>query len=336
MYTEPINPAAETWPIPENFKRETVMASADNLPLDVLSITPGATADATSDAAAHAQPVGILQLVHGMCEHKERYIPFMQYMAEHGWICVIHDHRGHGQSVYKTDDLGYFYTGGYRALVADIRKVTDLIRQRHPDLPLVLFGHSMGSLAVRAYVKDDDRGLSGLVVCGSPSYNAGSIVGRWLAALVGWVAGDRVRPKFIQKMGFGSFNRLFKHEGSPNAWVCSDPEIVAAYDRNPLCNYQFTANGFKNLFGLMQYAYGKKGWAMHNPDMPVYFMSGEADPCLTDRRHFDAAVARMREVGYRNVTFKLYPHLRHEILNEIGKAQVWADVLNHIETLRSK
>ena len=135
MDTKPTDLNATEWPIPGNFKRETVMASADRLPLDVLSVTP-------------ETPVGILQLVHGMCEHKERYIPFMQYMASHGWICIIHDHRGHGRSVRKTEDLGYFYSGGYRALVNDIRIVNDLIRQRHPDLPLVLFGHSMGSMAV--------------------------------------------------------------------------------------------------------------------------------------------------------------------------------------------
>lgn len=324
MYTEPINPKAVEWPVPDNFRHETVTASADNLPLDVLSVTPTTA------------PVGILQLVHGMCEHKERYIPFMQYMAEHGWICIIHDHRGHGKSVYKTDDLGYFYSGGYRALVADIRKVTDLIRQRHPDLPLVLFGHSMGSMAVRAYVKDDDRGLAGLVVCGCPSYNKGSVLGRRLAILISFFAGGHARPKLLQKIGVGSFNLGFRHEGSPNAWVCSDPEIVAVYDRNPLCNYQFTANGFKNLFGLMQYAYNPKGWVLHNPDLPVRFVSGEADPCLIDRAHFEAAVERMREVGYRHVSSKLYPGLRHEILNEIGKEQVWADLLAHLETLRSK
>lgn len=323
MTTEPNIPAAGQ-PLPERFKSETVMASADNLPLDVLSVTPEGT------------PVGILQLVHGMCEHKERYIPFMQYMAQHGWVCVIHDHRGHGQSIHKTDDLGYFYAGGYRALVADIRKVTDLIRQRHPNLPLVLFGHSMGSMAVRAYAKDDDSRLSGLVVCGSPSYTVGSTIGKLIANAMIFVAGGHSRPKFMQKLVIGGFNLRFLHEGSPNAWVCSDPEIVAAYDRDPLCNYQFTANGFLNLFGLMQYAYGKKGWALRNPDLPVHFMSGEEDPCLTDRRHFNAAVERMREVGYRNVSFKLYAGLRHEILNEIGKDQVWADLLAHVETLRVK
>lgn len=307
---------------PEHFQHETLMASADNLPLDILSVTP-ATA-----------PVGILQLVHGMCEHKERYIPFMQYMADHGWICIIHDHRGHGKSVHKTDDLGYFYGGGYRALINDIRLVTDLIRQRHPELPLVLFGHSMGSMAVRAYVKQDDRNLAGLIVCGCPSYNAGAIAGRRLARIISFVAGGHARPKLLQKLGVGGFNLRFMHEGSPNAWVCSDPEIVADYDRNPLCNYQFTANGFKNLFGLMLYTYNKKGWTMHNPNLPVRFVSGENDPCLVNRAHFDEAVELMRQVGYRDVDARLYPHMRHEILNEIGKEQVWNDVRAYAEAMR--
>ncbi len=101
-------------------------------------------------------PCGILQIVHGMSEHKERYLPFMEAMAKSGWICVIHDHRGHGESVKTKEDLGYFYdtTGTY--LMEDVHQLTYLMKQRFPTLPYVLFGHSMGSLLARAYTKKYD------------------------------------------------------------------------------------------------------------------------------------------------------------------------------------
>ena len=100
------------------------------------------------------------------------------------------------------------------------------------------------------------------------------------------------------------------------------------YDKDPLCNFQFTADGFINLFSLMQDAYSASGWQLHNPDMPVLFISGKEDPCLIDQRRFDHAVRAMRRVGYSNVQSRLYPNMRHEILNENGKKAVWNDILS--------
>ena len=213
-------------------------------------------------------------------------------------------------------------------MIDDIKAVTERVRMEHPDLPLILIGHSMGSMAVRSFAKRYDDMLSGLIVCGSPSRNSGAPVGRLIARLYALLAGKKCRPRLIQRLAFGSFNRRFRHEGSPNAWVCSDPEIVMNYDKDPLCNFQFTADGFINLFSLMQDAYSASGWQLHNPDMPVLFISGKEDPCLIDQRRFDHAVRAMRRVGYSNVQSRLYPNMRHEILNEFGKKAVWNDILS--------
>ena len=112
---------------------------------------------------------GILQLVHGMSEYKERYLPFMEYLAKKGYVCVIHDHRGHGKSVRALDALGYMYGGGADAILKDIEVVNREMHQQLPDLPLILFGHRMGSLAVRAFARDHDDCMDMLIVCGSPS-----------------------------------------------------------------------------------------------------------------------------------------------------------------------
>ena len=225
----------------------------------------------------------------------------------------------------KTSD---FYEGGFTAMVDDIKAVMERMRMEHPDLPLILLGHSMGSMAVRSFAKRYDNLLSGLIVCGSPSRNSGAPVGRLIARLYALIAGKKCRPRLIQRLAFGSFNRRFRHEGSPNAWVCSDPEIVLNYDdQDPLCNFQFTADGFINLFSLMQDAYSTSGWHPSRPDMPVLFISGEDDPCLLDRRRFDEAVRTMRRAGYTDVQSRLYTSMRHEILNETGKETVWHDIL---------
>ena len=111
---------------------------------------------------------GIVQISHGMAEHKERYEDFMTFLAENGYLCVIHDHRGHGGSVRRPEDLGYFYTEDPAALAEDLYAVTAMIRAKHPQVPLYLFSHSMGTLVARSYLKRHDRALSGLVLCGKP------------------------------------------------------------------------------------------------------------------------------------------------------------------------
>ena len=171
-----------------------IKSDFDQLPLDVIVLRP-------------AHPKGIIQISHGMCEHKERYLDFMEYLYHLGYVCLIHDHRGHGQSVLKDEDLGYFYQDGDIGIVEDLHQLTLWIHQQYPDLPLYLFGHSMGSLVVRVYLKKYDKDIQGLIVCGSPSHNKMAGVGIYLAQRYARKKGDHYRPPLIQRIGFESFNK---------------------------------------------------------------------------------------------------------------------------------
>ena len=130
------------------------------------------------------KPKAVLQLVHGMCGCKERFEPVMNYLSDNGIACIASDHRGHGESIRSMDDLGYFYSGGYKALVDDLRLVTRWGLEEFPGIPYYLLGHSMGSLAARIYTKEDDSDLSGLIICGSPSWNPMSVLGRFFTGLL--------------------------------------------------------------------------------------------------------------------------------------------------------
>ena len=189
----------------------------------------------------------------------------------------------------------------------------------------------MGSMAVRSFTKRYDDKIDGLIVCGSPSKNNGAAIGRMLAKLFSLFKGPQYRPKFIQKIGFDSFNGKFKHEGQ-NAWICSDSEVVRAYNANSLCNYQFTANGFDNLFGLMQDCYSGKGWITSNKTLPILFVSGKDDPCRTSDKDFGKAVQAVKNAGYTNVASVSYEGMRHEILNETGKEKVWQDIKDTLDS----
>lgn len=296
-------------------KTFTLPASADGLELSVMLSTP------------EGEAAGIVQLVHGMCEHKERYIPFMEFLSSQGFVCIIHDHRGHGASVKCAEDLGYMYEGGWEAMIEDIRIVNEWVRGEHPGLKLTLFGHSMGSMAVRSFAKRYDSMIDRLFVCGSPSNNPAKGAGRMLAGVIGFLRGEKHRPAILQKLSFGAYNKPFSSEPYHSAWVCSDKEVLDAYHKDPLCQYIFTANGFRNLLSLMADCYSTKGWTMQNPSMPVHFISGSEDPCMISKDAFEASVRMMKDLGYTNTSSRIYEGMRHEILNETRKDKVWNDVL---------
>ena len=273
------------------------------------------------------QPIkAIVQFVHGMAEHKERYFDIMSFLAKEGYMCVIHDHRGHGESIKKKDDLGYFYDEDGFALVNDAHQLTKQIRDVMPHVPLILCGHSMGSLVVRSYVKRYDQDVDGLIVIGSPSNNKASKAGLKMIRALKKIQGDRTRNLLIEKMIFGTYNKNCKGT-SKNSWICYDDTVVKAYDQDPLCGFTFTLNGFENLLCLVRYTYDKKGWALKNLKMPVLFLAGADDPCIHTKSDFDKAVLSMYEVGYHNLCAKLYKGMRHEILNEINKNEVYDDIL---------
>jgi len=210
-----------------------------------------------------------------------------------------------------------------------MREVTWMAEERCPGRPVYLLGHSMGSLAARAYLKRYDSALAGLLICGSPAYNPLSGFGKEMTGLMEELGMGHMRPRFIHKLMSAELNHEFKAEG-PQAWTCSDPEVRQAFSSDPKTNFRFTVNGSHCLMELMQEAYSRDGWNVTNPDLPVIFMSGEDDPCMGGASGLDKAVCALKEAGYRHVRIKTYPAMRHEILNEIGKERVWQDILSFV------
>lgn len=296
-----------------------LVSDVDELELSVLAVVP------------QKKPYrAVVQLVHGMSEHKERYLPFMEYLAEQGYVSVIHDHRGHGKSIRGSADLGYMYGGGAEAIVRDIGLVNRKIRAELSGIPLILMGHSMGSLAVRAFAAEHDSCMDMLIVCGSPSYNGAMPIGKAIASVEKAVLGERHRSRLIESISFGPNVWKFRKDKTCTAWICSDPVVAREYETSRLCGFTFTDDAYLALFDLMKRAYDTKHFCCTNPDMPVLFVSGAEDPCLIDVRHFAKAVQAMRSAGYFDVKGKLYPGMRHEILNEKDKYQVYKDIVTYM------
>lgn len=291
----------------------------DDLPISVFLIEP------------ECEPKAVVQILHGMCEHKGRYMEFMEYLFLQGFACIIHDHRGHGESVHQKEDLGYFYKHGAKAIVEDVNLVNRYARKRYRGLPIYMIGHSMGSLVARAYLKRNDRVIDGLILSGSPSNNPMSRLGILLAKVASFIQGERTVGHFFNTLVFGKHNGRWRDSKSTNAWICANEEVVKQYDEDELCGFVFTNNGFENLFKLVTWVYEDAHWHVNNKNLPIFFVSGEDDPCMIDKKHFKGAVKHLRNVGYTNVTYQLYKGMRHEILNEANRMRVYKDIVTQLE-----
>ena len=279
-------------------------------------------------SAVIAVPVGnvcgVVQMVHGLNEHKERYYPFMDYLAEEGFITVIHDCRGHGKSICTPDDLGFMFRNGGDGFVSDIAQLNKIIRETYPQLPIFMIAQGMGSVGARCYIKEHDDSLNGLVLLGTPCYSRFSPITRCIHAVSSKKPGSRFRSEKIYDTVGSTLGKSF--EQSENSWRCSDSEAVAEFNNDPLCSFKPTLNEYEEMLGLIRRAYSSGDWELKNPSLPIRFVSGKDDPCFISEKKFFSAVFSLEKVGYESISHRLFEGMRHEILNEKNSINVWKDI----------
>ncbi|WP_304684868.1 alpha/beta fold hydrolase [Ileibacterium valens] len=302
--------------------RRKIRSKSDGLPIDIVEVVPEAK-----------EVKGIIQIVHGMAEHKERYLHFMNYLAEQGYACIAHDHRGHGNSVLDPADLGYFYDESGEAIVEDVRDVSKDLRFRYPHVPVFLFGHSMGSLVVRKFAKSYDDEIDGLIICGAVYENPAAKIGLKLVKKMSSLMGGKSHSAIITKLVDGSFDSSIPGEDK-NRWISVNKDNIEAFNKDERCGFPFTLNGYQNLLSLVMDVYDNEDWKVKNPELPVFFIAGIDDPVIGSPDEFKKTIHKFAKHGYDHVESKLYPQMRHEILNEINRQQVYDDVLEFMEKNR--
>lgn len=280
---------------------------------------------------------GVIQVVHGMSEHIDRYQSFAANMVQMGYAVVGHDHIGHGKTAAQEADLGHIpLSAGKEAMIADIHKLREYVGGHYgAQAPYILFGHSMGSFLVRTYLARHPHAVNAAVICGTGQQPAAlSAGGNMLARLLCAVKGERFRSSFLDNMGAGSYAK-----GIPNArtkfdWLATDPAVVDAYFADPLAGFMFTVAGYAALTSLTAEMV-KPSCAQAVPkDLPLLFIAGEEDPVGDCGRGVRAAAQQYRNAGCACVEEILYSGMRHEILNEPIRQQVCQDVCDWLSGLR--
>lgn len=270
---------------------------------------------------------GILQITHGMVEYVERYEDFAEYMTKKGFLVVGHDHLGHGDSVVSQEYWGYFAPkNGSDILIDDMNTLRTMTQKEYPDIPYFMLGHSMGSYLLRKYLSKYGQNLRGAIVMGTGSevdkrVQMGKRVCKFLAFFRGW----NYRSKLVNNMVFSGNNKRLEAE-EPGAWLTKDKDIVKAYNSEARCSFIFTLNGFYNLFDTIHYINQPENINAIPKELPLFFVAGEDDPVGNYGKGVKEAYETYEKAGIEDITWKLYPTDRHEILNELDREKVYEDI----------
>lgn len=273
-------------------------------------------------------PRAVVQIAHGIAEHVERYDAFAEFLARNGFLVVANDHLGHGKSITDASELGFFAeSAGWELAVNDMHQLYALTHAEYPALPYFLFGHSMGSFLTRTYIIKYPSELMGAVICGTGQQPDALIqIGRTVGRAEIRRKGAAYRSPLLNNLAFGAYNRGIEPKRTDYDWLTRDPAIVDAYAADPLCGFVPTAGLFTDMMDGLAYISRRANLERMDSKLPILFISGDKDPVGENGKGVQKAYDRFLKAGMQDVTMKLYPNCRHEILNELCKAQVMEDV----------
>ena len=275
-------------------------------------------------------PKGIVQIVHGMAEHIGRYDDFMTYLAENGFIACGHDHLGHGKTAENETELGFFAEkGGDLFVCEDTFAFGKSVKEDYPSLPLVLLGHSMGSFIVRQTVRMYPNACEALIIMGTGGKNPISALGFCTATVIGKLRGKKYVSDLIYNVAFSSYNKRTGKENS-FAWLSRDEKEIEKHDSDPLCTFRFTVSAMRDLIRLQDQTNRKDWYANIRKDIPILIVSGAEDPVGNYGKGVEEVYSSLLAEGITDITRKIYPDMRHEILNELNRKTVYEDILTFI------
>ena len=282
------------------------------------------------------KPIGILQIIHGMAEYIDRYDDFARFMVEKGFVVVGDDHLGHGDSVGENGTFGYFCKKDpATVLVRDEHRLKKLMEAKYKGVPYYILGHSMGSFIARNYLNKYGSGIQGMIVMGTGNQSKALLsASKVLVGLTGFFCGEKHVAKFINKLAFGTYNRAIEDAKTNVDWLTKDETIVDKYIADERCGFTFTVNGFRGLFELIYRLQKPKNFVNIPKQTPVFFVSGEEDPVGDYGEGVIGAKNDLVRAGLENVSMKLYPGDRHEILNETDKDIVYQDIYEWLESIK--
>lgn len=279
------------------------------------------------------EPIGVLQIVHGMAEYIDRYDNFAKYMTEQGFNVIGHDHLGHGHSVSDEHDYGFFAEeNGDKIIIEDMHSVTQYAREKWEELPNFILGHSMGSFCLRQYLTKYSNDVFGAIIMGTgwiPS--AAALLGKTIATNTCKSKGSHTVNPLLIKLTLEPYNKPFAPARTNCDWLSRDEKQVDLYVNDKLCGFDFTAGAYKDFFTVLEKIAKNRQLIGMRKSLPILITSGSVDP-VGGKKACEKLNAQYKRCGIDDVTLKLWENDRHEILNELDKSDVYLYIYNWLKS----
>ncbi len=279
--------------------------------------------------------IGIVQIAHGMIDHVGRYSELADYLTGEGFIVAGNHHLGHGKTAASPDDFGFFADkDGSELVIEDIRVMNRYLRHEFPTLPLILFGHSMGSFISRLYAVKYPHTVNGLVIHGTSGPNGAVGAGKTVAKMIGAMRGKRHRSNLLASLSIGAYSKKFKDDGAWG-WLSRDKSLIAEREADPY-TFNFTASAYYDLFSMLADSNAKAWYKEFPKNLPTLIMSGEEDPVGAFGKGPRHVYKNLLIAGCEDVTIKMYDGARHELFKEINRQEVFADLTTWLKNVAAR
>jgi len=267
-------------------------------------------------------PKGIIQIIHGSWEHKGRYYKFIEYLNSKGYTCIISDNRGHGQAITDKYPIGHMES--LDESISDLYEVTKYIKERNPNIPFTLIGHSLGSVYARVYLQKHDDELTNLVLSGTVFYRSATKFGNLVVSMM--------KPFCHGK--YGKSKKLAKMSGlnkPATEWISYNVDNLLNIKEDKLMGNSFTLGGYKVMFQGVKELGKIKHYQCKNKDLKILSITGADDPIAGGTKGLESSIKLLKKIGYQDITNIVYPHMMHEILQEKENKTVFEDIITFIE-----
>ena len=271
-------------------------------------------------SAAKETSRGVIQINHGLAEHAARYGRFAEAMSARGFHVYAHDHRGHGATRAPDAPAGIFGKDGVNQVIADVAAVHDRIARDHPDLPVIVFGHSMGGLIALNFVLRHP-GRAAAAAIWNVNLTAG-LVGRVALALLAWERlrlGSDVPSRALPALTFQAWARRIPDRRTEFDWLSRDPAEVDKYVADPLCGWNASVSMWTDVFRFIMAGADDRTFRDVPRGLPFNLVGGENDPASDGGRAVRKLGQRLVRMGFSDVTTRIYAETRHESLNELNR-----------------
>ncbi len=276
-------------------------------------------------------PVGeiraIVQIVHGIAEHVERYDDVASYLNSRGILVVAEDHMGHGKSICPQSPKGCF-AGGWQNVAGDTYRLAKDTMAEFPGVPFVLWGHSMGSFLARTVIAaHPDSGFAGAIICGT-AWMPGAVVtaGKTMCGLLARIIGEQTASPKLHSLIFGGYNKKIENPRTPSDWLSRDEKVVDAYEADPLCGFVPSCGLLREMMAGILYIQKESSLKAMDKKLPCFFIAGSEDPVGDYGDGVRRTAEEFKNHGMEQMELKLYPDCRHEIHNELNKQEVYEDI----------